>query len=83
MTTNPNTPENNDFEMTVKIPYFGQIHVKVNEKAWNTTTEFMKSRLLWASLALISSGTIGAHILGRSIPPNSKPPIGEVPAQTK
>jgi hypothetical protein len=83
MTTKPNTPENNDFEITMKIPYFGEIHIKVNEKAWNTSTEFLKNRLLWAVLALASSGTIGAHILGRSIPPTPKLPGGEIPTQTK
>jgi hypothetical protein len=81
MTTSPNTPENNDFEIEVKIPYFGQIHIKVNEKAWNTSTEFMKNRLMWALLALIGSGTIGAHILGQATPPSPKLPGSEMPTQ--
>jgi hypothetical protein len=83
MTTTSNTPENNDFEITMKIPYFGEIHIKVNEKAWNTSTAFLKNRLLWFILTLVSSGTIGAHVLSRSTQPAPRLPGGEMPAQTK
>jgi hypothetical protein len=83
MNTTPNTPENNDFEITMKIPYFGEIHVKVYEMACNTSTAFLKNRLLWLGLTLVSSGTIDAHILDRSTPPTPKLPGGEMPAQTK
>jgi hypothetical protein len=83
MTTTPNAPEKNDFEITMKIPYFGEVHVKVNEKAWNASTAFVKKRLPWFVLTLVSSGTISAHVLGRSTLPASKQPGGEVPAQIK
>jgi hypothetical protein len=83
MNKTPNIPEKNDFESTTRIPDFGEIHIKVNEKAWNKLTEFVKNRLLWAVVALVSSGTIGAHVLGRSIPPTPKLPGSEMPAQTK
>jgi hypothetical protein len=83
MTTTPNTPEKNDFEITMKIPYCGEFHIKINEKAWNASTACVKNRFLWVVLTLVSSGTIGAHVLGRSTLPASKQPGGEVPAQIK
>jgi hypothetical protein len=85
MTTTPNMPDqpdSNDFSFTLKIPYVGEFQVTLYEPAWNASTQFVRTKLPWL-LAIASSGTIGAHVLGKFVPPSAPPPRGEIPSQTK
>jgi hypothetical protein len=71
-----------DFELQAKIPGVGELNVKLYQNTWNGLVKFIQHQWPWV-MATILSGTIGAHVLGRSTPPAPKLPGGEMPAQTK
>jgi hypothetical protein len=78
----PKDKKDKDFEFQAKIPGVGELTLKLSQDSWTSLVQITQKPCIWI-MATVLSGTIGAHILGRSTPPAPKLPGGEVPAQTK
>jgi hypothetical protein len=72
--------ESKDLELQAKIPGIGELRLKLYEDTWTGLLKFIQHQWPWVMVTLLS-GTIGAHVLGRAIPPSPKLPGSEMPTQ--